>query len=173
MNMRFAPVAAVTGALLLSACGTTATAPVESASPSGEVAGIFTKGVAVTVKNTGSQYFLVFDRDAPPDSGRRLLSPGETWFAQGDSFGADDVELGLSRSGRYNEVVDVDFSNPATGYPNASVNGLLKLFGEGTTRDWSVELANSDFPKIPCDISIVRESDSSDNKRFTMYVNCR
>lgn len=173
MKMKLMAIGTLCAGLALTACGSTATAPVESASSSGEVAGIFTKGVAVWVKNTGSQYFLVFDRDAPPNSGSRLLSPGESWFAQGSSFGADDVELGLSRSGRYNEVVDVDFSNPATGYPNASVNGLLKLFGEGTTRDWSVELANSDFPKIPCDISIVRESDSSDNKRFTMYVNCR
>lgn len=171
--------AAVTAASILAlglvACGGTSTAPVVSPSDSGNAAlesseGVEffgTKGVEVTVTNTASDTFYVWRRGG---GAVEALASGSSRTFRGERNFADDVELDTSWNANGVPAVEFDFSNPTVGSPNLAVGrgegGLeMYFFSVGQTHDGSETAAGR-----RTSWSVLRESDTSDYKRFTMTI---
>jgi len=170
--MRAGVIPAVVGTLALAACGAPAAVPVESVSQSGDPAGLWgTKGVEVTVVNEGLN-FTAKDRNNGGD--RREVKDGQRQTWQGESSWADDVELLVE------DLTELDFNNPSVGCPRASLQQpdyptTLQwddFCDEGTSKQYEIRRHGSGAgTHYMGKVRIVRESDSDDNKRFTVYVN--
>jgi len=165
-------------ALALGACSQQP-ATVTSASASGEVAGWGTKGVEATIVNGTQRAFYYAPLNADVSFLRvgervdgvpsRALDPGQSTTFSGNKSGVDDIELswtGPLKDQFATNWLDMDFSNPTMGCPNASVGWDIESFcSEGTEKYY--------FPKVgdrPFTVLIKREADSADNKRFTATI---
>jgi hypothetical protein len=158
--------------VLVAGCGAPAAVPVESVSGSGDPAGLWgTKGVEVTIVNDG-RFITVKDRYNLGDSREMVRGDRQTW--QGERNADDDVELLVEK------FVELDFKNPSIGCPRVSTQspGSLATLqwdsfcDEGGSKTYQIHWvwANSGSMIKNGTVRIVRESDSSDNKRFTVYV---
>lgn len=159
-------------AVLLTACGGGSAAPVDSASDTGAPAGWGTKGVEVTVVNEGQLDFTVKDRNDGGD--RREITSGNRQTWQGESSWGDDVELLVEN------LTELDFNNPGVGCPRASLQqpdylSTLTVYDfcdEGSSKQHEIRWHGSGAgTRYMGKVRIVREGDTDDNKRFTVYVN--
>jgi len=154
-----APAAAV---FALAACGSTATAPVEAASASGEVAGWGTKGVELRVVNTGATTLTVWERGT---DNVRFVKPGESTTFQGEKSFADDVEIDMSwrEKSRVEKPLEIDASNPSVGTPNVTVGYDNRAYDVGDSHSFSGMTDGMDYK-----VTIKREGDTDDNKMFVV-----
>ncbi len=155
-------VMSATALLALTACGSGSTAPVESASASGDVAGWGTKGVELRVVNTGATTLTVWERGT---DNVRFVKPGESTSFQGEKSFADDVEIDMSwrEKSRVEKPLQIDASNPSMGTPNVSVEWDNRSYDVGDKHTFSGLTDGWDY-----DLIITREGDSDDNKKFTV-----
>ena len=159
LGLWITPAAAV---LALAACGSTATAPVESASASGEVAGWGTKGVELRVVNKGPMILTVWERGT---TNTRIINPGDSTTFQGEKSFADDVEIDMSwrEQFRVEKPLEIDASNPSMGTPNVTVGYDNRTYGVGESHSFSGMTDGMDYK-----VTVKREDDSDDHKRFVV-----
>ena len=171
--------------ILVAACGgsnaTTApatSAPVESASDSGEVAGWGTKGVEATFVNPydreiyhrqSDQWIATYRISVRGDytGVPRTIGPGQRTTYWGDSAGSDDLEFNFYGPFKTDSSsLEVDFSNPTMGCPNATVGYDMRQFCSVGTKHWW----QRDVKGAKLEFRMERLSDSDDHKRFEVYV---
>lgn len=165
----------VAASLVLAACGGGSSAPVESASGSGEPAFFGTKGVEATIINdtapptsSGKWDMTVKDRN----SGQTVTLPikGSRTF-RGETNISDDLELLVGGTNVPSDMeVELDFSNPTAGCPNVTVALRSGGDNEGLCSEGDQENFVFKFYGQQWDITVKRESDSSDFKRFTVSM---
>lgn len=170
---------ALASTVALAACGSGTAAPADSSSDSGSPAAwIGTKGVEVTITNPTSQSVYVGTRQ---NNDIRELKAGESRTFRGERSGADDVELFLRWASSGSQGLELDFSNPAVGYPNVTIGEVARSSGYPTKTCPDLGFRFSEGEEKRCKaytndtwtaLGFRRESDSSDFKRFTIGV-CR
>lgn len=172
-----APILAST--VLLAGCGGTPAA-VESPSDSGSAAFFGTKGVEATFTNKTVVPAYVYtirnwelevkDRD----SGQTWKVPqGASKTFRGERNISDDLELTLSGPARASKLtIDLDFSNPSMGCPNVTVS--VPAQDKSTNEAFCSEGETEKFVRASSagqwDITIKREDDNDDFKRFSLEV---
>ncbi len=186
--MRLLPVfACLASVALLAGCGsgasapeTSSPAPIESASEdAGEVAGWGTKGVEATFVNPydreiyhrqSDQWiatYRIYVRGDPNWSNGRTIGPGQRTTYWGDSAGSDDLEFNFYGPFKTDSSsLELDFSNPTMGCPNATVGYDMRQFCSVGTKHWW----DRDVKGAKLEFRMERLSDSDDHKRFEVYV---
>jgi len=164
---------------LLAGCGGTPAA-VESPSDSGSAAFFGTKGVEATFTNSTVVPAYVYtirnwelevkDRDSGQTS---KVSQGGSKTFRGERNISDDLELTLSGPARASKLtIDLDFSNPSMGCPNVTVTVTAR--DHSTNEAFCSEGESEKFVRASSDgqwdITIKREGDNDDFKRFTVDV---
>lgn len=187
-SMRPLPViACLASAALLAGCGsgasapeTSSPAPIESASDPGDPAFFGTKGVEVKFVNTTGvekSNFSVTIKDRN-SSATWTLTPGQEVMLRGERNVSDDLEVKVQAKWAfthhpnvYTDSFDMDFSNPTAYCPNVTVGDDNDDFcSVGAKESWSLPKAAVYSLPVSLGISVKRESDSSDFKRFTVNL---
>lgn len=165
MAMRVITVLAVTTGLFLAACGSSGGSATESASATGEVAGLFgTKGVEIRVNNAGSVPMYVWTRRSASET---KLDPGQATNFYGNTKIGNDVELAMSNvpRGQANQTVEIDGKNLTVGEPSVTIGGLTTYMTVGQSTDTGGQAAGAFWKAV-----VKREGDRADYKFFNIDV---
>lgn len=165
MSMRIVTVLAVTTSLFLAACGSSGGSATETASATGEVAGLFgTKGVEIRVNNAGSVPMYVWTRRSGSET---KLDPGKATNFYGDTNVGNDVELAMSSvpRGQAKQTVEIEGKNAPVGEPSVTVGGLTKYMSVGQSTDTGGQADGAFWKAV-----VKREGDRADYKFFNIDV---
>ena len=161
LSMRIITVLAVTTGLLLAACGSSSGSATQSASATGELAGLFgTDGVEIRVNNSFSRNAVyVWDRRS---DGQTKLEPGEAANFRGETNTGNDVEIAFSGRPRGSgDEIHIDGLNRTVYWPKLTIDGKSASFGVGESATTSGDNWY---------INARRENDRGDYKFFNLDV---
>ena len=163
--MRIITVLAVSTGLFLAACGSSGGSAVESATATGEVAGLFgTKGVDIRVNNAGSVPMYVWTRSS---NGETKLDPGKATNFYGETLVDNDVEIAMSSKPRSQaqQSVEIVGNNPVAGEPRVTIGGLNEYFSVGKSINTGGQADGAFWKAV-----VKREGDRADYKVFNIDV---
>ena len=137
--MRIITVLAVSTGLFLAACGSSGGSAVESATATGEVAGVFTGGVEIRVNNAGSKTFYVWSRRYPDWDSTQDVYPSQARNFYFETFSGNDLELAMSTKPRTQagQTVEIDGVNPPFDSPKVTIDGKSMSMGVGDSATFS------------------------------------